>query len=112
MRFLVIARRRNYFNPTRQLLLDALATHESFAVVGPGYGPVCNRLKEYFIKFGRFDGVVVDAAIYLTTQTDKLRLYWPGADAQTLVDLFDYSHRIVVLNLLDDFHGTTPAQLR
>ncbi len=111
MRFLVIAARRHFVNPTRELFLRALSQHPNFIVVGPGYNRVYQRIDEYSRRFGKFDGVIVDAPIYLTYRTGEIKEQWPDADAETMADMFEHSSHVVVLNLLDDFHGTTVGQL-
>jgi hypothetical protein len=109
VRILVVAQAHPFVNPTRELLLSSLGPE--FVVVGPGYGPVLNSVAEYIRACGPFDGLVLDAALYLSNL--KTGLYkWPDVNAETFADLFDHFDRIVVLNLLDDFHGSTPAQFK
>lgn len=110
MRFLVLGSQKAFFNPTRELIFRGLVRSEDCVVVGPGYGPLMDRVKDYVRKFGKFDGLVVESSIFLTYGTKDLALHWPNANLGTLADMFDYFSQIVVLNLLDDFHGSTRDQ--
>jgi hypothetical protein len=100
-RVLLLAHAWDWINPTRTVLLSRLAQLPELTIIGRGYEEPLDTLAAMTRRHGRFDVLAVDSSVFLS--------WTPGAWP---LDLQDTSLPKMVLNLLDDVHGSGPDNFR
>lgn len=102
---MLLADKRPYFNPTRELIINHLASLPHVTLHGPGYCSTETHIKTLALKYGHFDLIICDSVYFYGYGTPKGRIYNPNNELKWPQDLFLYDSPLLVINLLDDVHG-------
>jgi len=118
MRALLLAYKKHYINPTNELITEGLMKYPGVTAWGPGYSSV-----EYdsVVKFNRqkgpFDIVIVNSVLWygdrngIWSNLSQVKKPYNGRQfIEAFPDwpkgIYDLDVPIIVLNLLDDLHGS------